>query len=51
MNPKYKTFPLILFLRMQEDESLKTVFRNWELLSKVYFFSVNECAIVILMYL
>ncbi|KAG1751723.1 hypothetical protein EDB19DRAFT_1903667 [Suillus lakei] len=34
-NPKYKTFPPVLFLGMQEDLSLKTVFRNWELLAKV----------------
>ncbi|KAG2157657.1 uncharacterized protein EDB93DRAFT_1100999 [Suillus bovinus] len=34
-NPKYKTFPLVLFLGMQEDSSLKTIFRNWELLAKV----------------
>jgi hypothetical protein len=36
-NPKYKTFPPVLFLGMQKDTSLKTVFRNWELLAKVYF--------------
>ncbi|KAG2036606.1 hypothetical protein BDR03DRAFT_1011560 [Suillus americanus] len=35
MNPKYKTFPPVLFLGMQEDSSLKTVFGNWELLAKV----------------
>jgi hypothetical protein len=34
-NPKYKTFPPLLFLGMQEDPTLKTVFRNWELLAKV----------------
>ncbi|KAG2047494.1 hypothetical protein BDR06DRAFT_1013789 [Suillus hirtellus] len=34
-NPKYKTFPPVLFLGMQEDSSLKTVFGNWELLAKV----------------
>ncbi|KAG2073421.1 hypothetical protein BDR04DRAFT_1152189 [Suillus decipiens] len=34
-NPKYKTFLLVLFLGMQEDPSLKTVFGNWELLAKI----------------
>ncbi|KAG1794719.1 uncharacterized protein BJ212DRAFT_1306791 [Suillus subaureus] len=34
-NPKYKTFPPVLFLGMQEDLSLKTVFRNWKLLAKI----------------
>lgn len=34
-NLKYKTFPPVLFLGMQEDPTLKTVFRNWELLAKV----------------
>ncbi|KAG1738383.1 uncharacterized protein EDB91DRAFT_1249300 [Suillus paluster] len=33
-NPKYKTFPPVLFLGMWEDSSLKTVFGNWELLAK-----------------
>ena len=37
-NPKYKTFPLVLFLGMQEDPTLKTVFGNWELLAKVCVF-------------
>ncbi|KAG2144053.1 hypothetical protein BD769DRAFT_1661475 [Suillus cothurnatus] len=40
-NPKYKTFPLVLFLRMQEDPSLKTVFRNWELLAKILKFALH----------
>ncbi|KAG1735008.1 hypothetical protein EDB19DRAFT_1910854 [Suillus lakei] len=35
MNPKYKTFPPVLFLGMQEDPTLKTVFGNWELLAKI----------------
>ncbi|KAG1851628.1 hypothetical protein DFJ58DRAFT_728848 [Suillus subalutaceus] len=34
-NPKYKTFPLVLFLGMQEDPTLKTVFGNWKLLAKI----------------
>ncbi|KAG2751662.1 hypothetical protein P692DRAFT_20706225, partial [Suillus brevipes Sb2] len=34
-NPKYKTFPPVLFLGMQEDPTLKTVFGNWELLAKI----------------
>ncbi|KAG1735247.1 hypothetical protein EDD22DRAFT_1010860 [Suillus occidentalis] len=34
-NPKYKTFLPVLFLGMQEDPTLKTVFGNWELLAKV----------------
>ncbi|KAG2350135.1 hypothetical protein BDR05DRAFT_942668 [Suillus weaverae] len=34
-NPKYKTFLPVLFLGMQEDPSLKTMFGNWELLAKI----------------
>ncbi|KAG2349792.1 hypothetical protein BDR05DRAFT_943666 [Suillus weaverae] len=34
VNLKYKTFPPVLFLGMQEDPTLKTVFGNWELLAK-----------------
>ncbi|KAG1874023.1 hypothetical protein C8R48DRAFT_769401 [Suillus tomentosus] len=35
MNLKYKTFPLVLFLGIQEDAFLKTVFENWKLLAKI----------------
>ncbi|KAG2053285.1 hypothetical protein BDR06DRAFT_1008914, partial [Suillus hirtellus] len=35
VNPKYKTFLPVLFLGMQEDPTLKTVFGNWELLAKI----------------
>lgn len=34
-NPTYKTFPPVLFQDLKEDQSLKTVFGNWELLAKV----------------
>ncbi|KAG1908666.1 uncharacterized protein F5891DRAFT_1180201 [Suillus fuscotomentosus] len=34
MNLKYKTFPLVLFLGIQEDAFLNTVFWKWGLLAK-----------------
>ncbi|KAG1847062.1 hypothetical protein F4604DRAFT_1688183 [Suillus subluteus] len=46
MNQKYKTFLPVLFLGLKEDGSLKTVFRNWELLAQVL--KASLCSVTLL---
>ncbi|KAG1877142.1 hypothetical protein C8R48DRAFT_591467, partial [Suillus tomentosus] len=43
-NVVYKTFPPVLFLKLIEDKSLKTVFGNWELLARILKASLHGVA-------
>ncbi|KAG1879728.1 hypothetical protein F4604DRAFT_1922928 [Suillus subluteus] len=43
-NVVYKTFPPVLFPKLIEDKSLKTVFGNWELLARILKASLHGVA-------
>ncbi|KAG1899160.1 uncharacterized protein F5891DRAFT_981248 [Suillus fuscotomentosus] len=45
-NLAYKTFPPVLFPELKEDRSLKTVFRNWQLLVQVTLGSIAWAAVL-----